>query len=205
MPTPTDLITGLAGAGGCVFRPALNQLLYVEYGGNLSATNVLSPAHTVLGVGYSNPEDVELSADGVHAYITERSGDLVRASLATPNRSAATVVASGMVAPQQMALDEAHNAAYVVEYAATGHLYRINLTSGVKTPVPVTLNFPVGLVITSDRQYAYVTEQTTGPDKGRVRKIRLSDGFATTIVTGLIAPFFLTWGDPAEASLLVPE
>jgi hypothetical protein len=205
MPTPTDLITGLAGAGGCVFRPALNQLLYVEYGGNLSATNVLSPAHTVLGTGYSNPEDVELSADGVHAYITERSGDLVRISLSTPNRSAATVVASGMVAPQQMALDEAHNAAYVVEYAATGHLYRINLTSGVKTAVPVTLNLPVGLVITSDRQYAYVTEQTTGPDHGRVRKIRLSDGFATTIVTGLTAPFFLTWGDPAEASLLVPE
>jgi hypothetical protein len=205
MPTPTDLLTGLAGAGGCVFRSSANQLLYVEYSGNLSATNVISPAHTVLGTGYTNPEDVELSADGVHVYITERSGDLVKASLAAPNRASATVVATGMVAPQQMALDEAHNAAYVVEYAASGHLYRINLTTGVKTPVAVTLNFPVGLVITSDRLYAYVTEQTTGPDKGRVRQIRLSDGFATTLVTGLTAPFFLCWGDPMEASLLVPE
>jgi hypothetical protein len=34
---------------------------------------------------------------------------------------------------------------------------------------------------------------------------RLSDGFATTIVTGLTAPFFLTWGDPVQASLLVAE
>src|ERR1700759_2563625 len=106
MPTPTDLLTGLAGAGGCVFRPAANQLLYVEYGGNLSSMNVLSPVHTVLGTGYTNPEDVELSADGVHVYITERSGDLVKTSLSAPNRASATVVATGMVAPQQMALDE---------------------------------------------------------------------------------------------------
>ena len=205
MPTPTDLLTGLAGAGGCVFRPTANQLLYVEFGGNLSATNILSPAHTVLGTGYANPEDVELSADGVHVYITERAGNLVKASLSAPNRASATVVASGLVAPQQMALDEAHNAAYVVEFAAAGHLYRINLTTGVKTPVPVTLVNAVGLVITSDLQFAYVTEQTPGSDKGRVRRIRLSDGFATTVVTGLTAPFFLTWGDAAEASLLVPE
>jgi hypothetical protein len=205
MPTPTDLLTGLAGAGGCVYRPALNQLLYVEFSGNLSSTNVISPAHTVLGTGYASPEDVELSGDGLHVYITERAGNLVKASLAAPNRASATVVASGMVAPQQMSLDEAHNVAYVVEYEAAGHLYRINLTSGVKTPIAVTLNFPVGLVITSDRQYAYVTEQTTGPDKGRVRRIRLSDGFATTLVTGLTAPFFLAFGDPVEASLLIPE
>ncbi|MDE3198655.1 MAG: hypothetical protein KGN84_20075, partial [Acidobacteriota bacterium] len=157
------------------------------------------------GTGYTNPEDVELSADGVHVYITERAGNLLRNSLATPNRSSATVVASGMVAPQQMALDETHHAAYVVEYAPSGHLYRINLTTGVKSPVPVTLVYAVGLVITSDRQFAYVTEQTPGPDKGRIRKIRLSDGFAITIVTGLTAPFFLSWGDTAEASLLVPE
>ena len=105
------------------------------------------------------------------------------------------------MAPQQMALDEAHDTAYVVEFAPTGHLYQINLTSGTKTPIPVTLNNAVGLAITSDRQYAYVTEQATGS----IRKIRLSDGSATIIVTGLTAPFFLTWGDPAQASLLVAE
>jgi hypothetical protein len=31
----------------------------------------------VLGNGYSNPEDVKLSSDGVSAYVTERSGDLM--------------------------------------------------------------------------------------------------------------------------------
>ena len=201
MPTITDILTGLPGAGGCDFRSSTGELFYVEFSGNFSKTSPLSPAHTVIGTGYTNPEDIELSADGVHAYITERSGDLVKVSLSTPNRASATVIASGMVAPQQMALDEAHDTAYVVEFAPIGNLYKINLTSGTKTPIPVTLNNAVGLVITSDQQFAYVTEQSPG----RIRKIRLSDGFATVIVTGLTAPFFLTFGDPAEASLLVCE
>ena len=37
---------------------------------------------------------LELSADGVHAYITERYGDLVKVSLSPPNRASATVIAS---------------------------------------------------------------------------------------------------------------
>ena len=201
MPTITDILTGLSGAGGCDFLSSTGELFYVEFSGNFSKTVPLSPAHTVIGTGYTNPEDIELSADGVHAYITERSGDLVKVSLSAPNRASATVIASGMMAPQQMSLDEAHDTAYVVEYAPTGHLYKINLTSGTKTAIPATVNNAVGLAITSDRQYAYVTEQTPG----RIRKIRLSDGFATVIVNGLTAPFFLSWGDPAEASLLVAE
>jgi hypothetical protein len=98
MPTITDILTGLPGAGGCDFRSSTGELFYVEFSGNFSKTNPLAPAHTVIGAGYANPEDIELSADGVHAYITERSGNLVKASLSTPNRASATVIASGMVA-----------------------------------------------------------------------------------------------------------
>ena len=203
MPTITDILTGLAGAGGCAFRTATSELFYVEYGGNFSKTNPISPVHTVLGTGYANPEDVELSADGLHAYITERAGNLVKVALATPNRSAATVVASGMTAPQQLALDEAHNAAYVVEYAPSGHLYHINLTSGVKAPIAVTLNNAVGLVITDDGQFAYVSEQTA--PTGRIRRIRLSDGSATVVASGFVAPFFLTFENAGETALLVAE
>jgi DNA-binding beta-propeller fold protein YncE len=87
-----------------------------------------------------------------------------------------------MTAPQQIALDEAHNAVYVVEYAASGNLYRIDLTSGVKTSIISTLNFPVGLVLSADLQYAYVSEQTTGPDKGRVSRFSLSGGARVPLV-----------------------
>jgi hypothetical protein len=110
-----------------------------------------------------------------------------------------------MTAPQQIALDEAHNAAYVVEYAATGHLYRIDLTTGVKTPLISTLNFAVGLVLSSDLKYAYISEQTTGPDKGRVSRFSLSGGTRLPLVTGLVNPFFLTWEDAAQTTLLVPQ
>ena len=180
----------------------------LSYGYDLQiqwVTYHLNPAYAVLGTGYAEPEDVKLSGDGVSAYITERSGDLVRVSLTNANRSAATVIADGMTAPQQIALDEAHGAAYVVEYAEAGHLYRINLSNGTKTSALSGLENAVGVVLSGDLQYAYISEQTTGSDKGRVSRFRLSDGSRQPIVTGLTAPFFLTWLDAAQTSILVPE
>lgn len=203
-PTQTVLQTGLGGAIGCDFRTAQSQLIFVEFGGKLSALTVApaTPAYTVLGTGYNQPEDVKLSVDGIHAYVTERTGDLVKVALSggTP-----TVVASGMTAPQQLFLDEAHNAAYVVEYEASGDLLRINLTSGAKTVVASGLNFPIGVVLSSDLQYAYVTEQTTGPDLGRVSQIKISSAGRTTLAKGLTNPFFLTWADAGQELLLVPQ
>jgi hypothetical protein len=146
-----------------------------------------------------------MSVDGLHAYVTKRTGDLVKVALAAANRAAATVVTSGMTAPQQLFLDEAHNAAYVVEYASPGRLFHVNLTTGVKTTVTSALTFPVGLVLSSDLQYAYVSEQTTGPDLGRISSIQLSSATRTTIVKGLTAPFFLTWADAIQDTLLVPQ
>ncbi|HUJ43778.1 MAG TPA: hypothetical protein VLW52_09245 [Opitutaceae bacterium] len=180
----------------------------VSYGYDLNiqwVTYQLDPAYVVLGTGYLQPEDVKVSVDDLHVYVTERPGNLLRVALATPNRAAATVVCSGMTAPQQFFLDEAHQAAYAVEYASPGRLWRINLTTGAKTAVVSNLENAVGIVLSADLQYAYVSEQTAGPDKGRISQIRLSDGSRQKLATGLINPFFLTWADDAETSLLVPE
>src|SRR5580704_12733967 len=43
-------------------------------------TYQLASAYAVLGTGYTTPEDVKASADGVHIYLTERTGDLVEVS-----------------------------------------------------------------------------------------------------------------------------
>jgi len=180
----------------------------LSYGYDLTiswVTYSIGSGYTVLGTGYNQPEDVKLSTDGVHAYITERTGDLVRVALSSANRSAATVIASGMTAPQQLFLDEAHNAAYLVEYAATGSLLKIDLTSGAKTVITAALNNPVGVVLSDDLHYAYVSEQTTGPDLGRISQIQLSSARRTTIANKLTSPFFLTWGDTAQDALLVPQ
>jgi hypothetical protein len=180
----------------------------VSYGYDLNiqwATYKLDPAYVVLGTGYSQPEDVKASGDGVHVYVTERTGDLVRVGPPNWNRAGAVAVASGMTAPQQMFLDEAHHSAYVVEYASPGHLWRIDLTTGTKTAIVSNVEFGVGVVLSADLQFAYVSEQTTGPDKGRVSSIQISNGARQTLAAGLTAPFFLTWADATQTTLLCPE
>jgi hypothetical protein len=180
----------------------------LSYGYDLGiqwVTYKLNPAYTVLGVGYQQPEDVKLSADGIHAYVTERTGDLLRVDLNNANRAVAAVVTAGMNAPQQPFLDEPNHAAYVVEYAPVGHLWRIDLNNGSKTALVANLENAVGLVLSADLQYAYVSEQTAGADKGRVSQIQLSNGSRTKLATGLTNPFFLTWEDAAQTALLVAE
>ena len=134
--------------------------------------------------------------------MTESSGDLVKVALSSANRSGATVIAKGLTQPQQMFLDEAHNAIYVVVHP--GSLLRFNLTGPGSTVVIATLDNPIGLVLSSDLQYAYVSEQTTTPDLGRISQIKLSGPTRTTLAKGLTNPFHLTWADAAQDSLLVP-
>jgi hypothetical protein len=180
----------------------------VAYGYDLTinwVTYRIASGYSVLGTGYNQPEDVKLSTDGVHAYVTERSGDLVKVALTNANRSAATVIATGLTAPQQMFLDEAHNAAYVVEYAAPGSIIKVDLTNGQKTTVATGLVNPVGIVLSSDLQYAYVSEQMTAPTVGRISSIQLSNAARTTVASGLTEPFFLTWADAGQDALLVPQ
>jgi hypothetical protein len=67
------------------------------------------------------------------------------------------------------------------------------------------LDHAVGVVISADLQSAYISEQTSGPDGGRVSRFDLATGTRHGLVTGLTAPFFLTWLDAAQTFLLVPE
>jgi hypothetical protein len=201
-------------APGDVFAVFTNQgnvakIEVLQYGYNLTiqwTTYHLLPAYSILGTGYQQPEDVKLSGDDLHAYITERTGDILRVSLANGNRANATVVSSGMTAPQQIFLDEAHHAAYVVEYSASGRLLHIDLNNGQQTVLLSKLDRAIGLLLSNDLQFAYISEQTEGADKGRVSCFTLSNGTRTPLITGLTAPFFLTWEDPAtETTILVPE
>jgi len=205
MTTITELKGGLAGAIGSDFLTATNRLLFVEWdSGNLSALD-LSPSvsYHVLGGGYHNPEDVEATSDGTHAYVTERSGTLRYVNLSSADASAATVVASGMTAPQQMFLDEADEVIYVVEYAPSGRLLRIHLPSGTQTVLLTGLSNAVGLTLSADRQYAYISEQMTGGAAGRVSSFQLSTGIRQTLASGLTNPFMLTWADPGQTTLYV--
>jgi hypothetical protein len=203
--TITELKGGLAAAIGSDFLTATNQLLFVEWdSGNLSALD-LSPtaSYQVLGGGYDNPEDVKATADGTHAYVTERSGTLRYVDLGSADASAATVVTAGLTAPQQMFLDEAAGVVYVVEYAASGRLLRVDLPSGTQTVLLTGLSNAVGLTLSADRQHAYISEQLTGGTTGRVSSFQLSTGIRQTLASGLASPFMLTWADQGQTTLYV--
>ncbi len=206
MATPTPIATGLGGAIGCKYIQSTNQLVFVEWDrGNVSAIDLATKSYHVLGTGYTQPEDIAVTADGKTAYITERSGDLVRVSLSSANRSGAKVVASGLNTPQQLALDEAHSNAYVVEFASPGRLWRVNLVSGAKTPLVSTLQNAIGVAVSDDLSSAYVTEQTSA-GKGTLTRYDLTSSNSKLLYSSATAPlFFLTWADPSESALLVTE
>ena len=179
----------------------------LNYGASIQVrwrTYRLKPAYHVLGTGYTHPEDLVLSNDGHHAYVTERGGHLLRVNLAHANRSQAQMISTGMTAPHQIVLDEDRGHAYVVEYARPGRMIRIDLATGGQTTLLSGLDGAIGLALTADLQFAYITEQTAN-GKGRLSRVEIGSGRREVLTDGLTAPFFLTWLDASEDSLLLTE
>jgi hypothetical protein len=176
-----------------------------KYGYNLKiewVTYKLGSAYHVIGTGYTEPEDIAVTTDETTAYVTERSGSLLKVDLSNANRAAATVIASGMNAPHQIHLDEATKHAYVVEFANPGRLIRIDLNSHTQTVLLNGLDNAIGLLISSDLKFAYISEQSGG---GRVSQYSLLNGVRVELATGLTNPFFLTWTTPAQTAMFVAE
>ena len=194
---------------GDVFAVKTNQgnfakVLVTSYGYNIGiewVTYKLSPAYAVLGTGYQQPEDVAASSDGLSYYVVERAGNLLKVPVASPNRTPAMILSGGMNAPQQLVLDDANGAAYVVEYANPGRLLKINLANGEQTTLLGNLNLAVGLAMSADGQTAYVSEQ--GPNT--VSAYALPGGGKTVLASGLVQPFFLTWSDATQTTLYVTQ
>lgn len=212
----SDPINGSANranqlTNGAVFAVRTNQGNYtkvqvINYDYNIEVrwrTYKLNNPYKVLGTGYNQPEDIVLTEDGHSAYVSERPGNVLKVDLSNANRSAATVVSSGMTAPHQLWLDEAQGVIYTVEFGPAGRLLRIDLSNGSRTAVANNLTNAIGLVLTGNRQFAYVSEQA--PGGGRILRINLANGVRETLITGLTSPFFLNWTDAGESGLLVTE
>jgi len=180
------------------------KLKVISYGYDLEVQYVtysINSSYTRIGSGYNQPEDIAVLANESTAYVTERAGNLLKVDLGNANCTAATVICTGLNAPQQLWVDEVHAQAYTVEFGSTGRLVKIDLASGNKTYLYSGLNNAVGLIVSSDLSYAYVTEQGLSG----ISQINLTTGTKMVIATGLTNPFFLTWADDNESTLLVPE
>jgi hypothetical protein len=203
--TFTAIATGLHGAIGSKYVLSRDQLVFVEYAdGRVSSIDNVRTTHAyrVIASGLSEPEDIAVSADGSHAWVTERIGNLTRVDLGT---GTTVVVASGMNAPHQIALDESTGVAYVVEFASPSNLWRIDLNTGTKTSVMNAPDYSIGLLVTDDHHYAFVTSQS--PDgHGHLSKLDLMAHTSTTTPDYWQAPlFFMAWADPGHTAFMVPQ
>ncbi len=87
MPSPilTTIATGFDDAVGSAYRVTKDQLLIADAGAR-TIVAVTAHAHvkTTVGTGYGGPSDIALSSDGLHAYITDSPGSLLRVPLSQP-------------------------------------------------------------------------------------------------------------------------
>ncbi len=216
----TQLLSGLSAAVGIALDEANNHLYFVEYNAPDLKRIILTPecendpavtcVVDTVATGFTHAEDVQLDPGHGLAYVTTRddpgtSGVLWRVDISSGTKN---MVTFNLGAPQQLVLDIPNDQAYVVGYN-DGRLRRINLTTGVKTPVFTGLSHPVGLAVTSDGNYAYVTEQ--GPP-AIISEIDLTTGLKVREVVrdgvsgvSLVAPFFMAWRDISQNSLYVVE
>ena len=199
IPVPVAIATGFDDLGGSSYRVATDQLYAADAGnGELVAVTAHTHVKSVLGTGYNAPSDIELSVDGLHAYVTENPGTLLRVALSSMNRAAATVVAGGMNGVDQVALDEAHGYAYVCEFTG-GHIQRVNLGNGTKTVVATIAN-PRGVLVTSDGRFLYVST-----DAGTITRYDLVLNTQHVIASGLNGPRHMVFADAGESTILFPQ
>ena len=145
--------------------------------------------------------DIGVAADpgGNAVYYTEwNTGSLKRIQLTPTCTSTSTpacvvtTVASGFSHPQDVALDLAHNAAYVTtrdDPGTSGALWRVDLTTGTRSLVTFNLLAPHQISLDIPTNSAYVVGFGTGaPNSGRLWRVNLTTGGKTTILSGLNAP-----------------
>ncbi len=207
---PKPIADGLSGAIGAALDEVNNQLYFVEYNTGALKRLELTPAcldlntattctiHPVAS-GFSHPEDVAIDVGSGVAYVTTRddpgTGALYRVDLGTGSK---TLVTFNLGAPQQLVLRAAAGKAYTVGYN-DGRLRQIDLATGVKTPLATGLDHPVGITVTGDDRFAYVTEQG---GTNAISMVDLALGVKSAPISGgLTAPFFLAWADGIESSV----
>ncbi len=199
IPVPVTIATGFADAGGSDYRQITDQLLIADAGaGTIVSVAAHTHVKTTLGTGFNAPHDIELSIDGIHAYVAESPGTLLRLSLTNLNRAAATVVASGFNGIDQIALDEAHGFAYVCEFTAS-QIQRVTLSGGAKKVVAGAFA-PRGVLVTSDGRFLYVSS-----DAGTITRYDLATSTSLVIASGLKGPRHLTFADAGESLILFPQ
>lgn len=209
----SQIVSGLVGPGGIVLDEANNHLYFVEFTpGNLKRVDLSDPTYPVTTIASGLPQPVGLALDVPRdlAYVTTDNvsghpvgtGGLWKVELST---GAATLITFNLGRPQQLVLNAAGTEVYTVGYN-DGRLRRIDLASGVKVAVSTGLHQPMGLAITKNEQYAFVSQQGPPPNRAIVKIDLTSGSLVDTVTTSFSSPpAFLSWTDANQNALYVAE
>ena len=140
-----------------------------------TVTPVAGGLNAAIGQAYSASENA--------IYFVEwSSGELSKLNLAT---NTVTVVQTGFVQPESVALFPGHPLAYVT--TRDGKLWKCSTTSSARTLIASGLGAPHALVIDPMAFVAYVTDFSGG----NLWKVNLGSGARTAILSGLTNPLGL--------------
>jgi hypothetical protein len=125
--------------------------------------------------GLPGCQSLEVTPSGTYVYVS--AGSLKRITVST-NTVTATIATSG--SPMRIAINSTSTRAYVSDYASSGKLDVINLsTDALLTTVTGVGGYPQAVAITPDDAYVYVAHNAG------VTKIRTSDNTIVGSITGL--------------------
>jgi hypothetical protein len=183
----SDIVKGLAAGVGIDLSPDGKIAYYVEWSiGEVSKVEVDNGKVEFVAGGFKYPEDVEVDWDTGDIFISERTGEITEISTDLVKK----IVANPGGAPHQLALVKrgGNRNLYTVCFDS-GKLIRIDVNSGSVTTLTTGLGHPIGLVLDTHVDFAYVTEQ----DNKSLTRIELSSGNKTVLYSGLTSPFYLAW------------
>lgn len=207
---------------GCAYAHVTRRLYFVDYVAlGSDSHNKFSwlrldkepPDYIPRLIDHKSLEDVALSHNGQAAYITTRDdanglGTLLAADLTVQIPKVLRVIAKDLHAPQQISIPrDDDDYAYVIEFDSPGRLLRINVSTGEVRSIGEGFNRAIGLLVTRDLRYAFISEQADGGNNSRVIRLDLN-AFNRTIVevtSNLTYPFFLTWANQEQTAILVSE
>jgi sugar lactone lactonase YvrE len=195
--TVTPVAPGLNAAIGQAYSVSDNSIYFVQYNsGQVSRFNLTTGSVTTIHSGLAFPEGIAMLPSSDVAYVTTRDGNLWKVHTTSADRA---VVASGLGEPHAIVIDPSRFVAYVTDFGG-GRVLRVDLGgSGARTTVVSGLVNPLGLLLSTDFNTAYIAEPN------RILSVNLSAGTRTTLTGGLTNAFFMDWADDARNSIYYVE
>ncbi|HYV85908.1 MAG TPA: choice-of-anchor D domain-containing protein [Patescibacteria group bacterium] len=190
----TSLGMALSGARAVALDPSGSLVYIATYFNGLYSMPFPSGPVTQVSNGFSGIVDVTPSRDGQYCFLLDQAGGrILRLDLADGSVQS---IASGLNTPMALEVSPTDGELLILEY---DRLVRVNLSTGVITPVAISLGSVSALGVDRGRRLAYVTSYVRG-----LIRVDLSTGAVSAVLPDAQPQFTAVslMGDGRQALLL---